>query len=125
MKSRKIVRLLLSSLLSLSLGLPVVSCERDNDDFDTDYYETVESDTSNGSGSSHGSSSSKSECNYCYGSGVCSNDICDHGTCMMCDGKGYTMSGKYKNTCAYCSRGKCNACKGSGKCSKCGGKGYR
>lgn len=63
------------------------------------------------------------ECPRCGGSGECTASNCNYGICILCDGLGYTMSGKYKFPCS-CDHGRCGACHGSYKCSRCNGRGY-
>lgn len=90
-------------------------------------------------GSSSGSSSSSSKCNYCLGSGKCSNYAnsaynkyycLGSGKCQYCGGDGLINGFGINNVvCPNCwpsdGDGKCSKCKGTGKCSKCNGTGYR
>jgi hypothetical protein len=109
------------------------------------------SEDSDGDGSSSdgGSSSTRTKCEYCNGSGKCNNYKTGDGSrychgdgkCWKCDGDGYfyDMSLSSNIGCSYCyssgsgstvngtlkpGDGKCDKCHGSGDCQICGGKGY-
>lgn len=131
MKSNKLWSVIYMLILIMGVSFFLASCDDDDDD-DGNNIENVipgsdnddNSDNGDDDENNGGSGSGKTECRYCLGSGECSNSNCDGGMCIRCGGTGYTYSGKYKFSCSYCSRGKCNACHGSGKCSQCGGRGY-
>lgn len=108
---------------------------------------TIFSDSTYGAGNSSTTKEKDNSCTKCHGSGNCqvcggqgSNECsgwsCHRGRCGVCNGNGYTwsMDGKKKINCSYCSYGNCRVCngtgrrdcsicRGTGKCTKCGGLG--
>lgn len=101
--------------------------------YDDDDYSGYDS-----GGSGSGSTTTRTKCEYCNGSGKCDNlkngwrsDYCHgDGKCWKCDGKGYWIDGLMSkhDPCTFCDdgkgNGKCDKCHGSGDCQNCDGEGY-